>query len=93
VPLAAPRTVSGIPQAPVPPGDEAEPTTMSTQLALHELPDRTVTPGPEPDLLAESAQTGDLRDNVAPANSPATACTVRRLVTVTLAGLRPSASE
>jgi AcrR family transcriptional regulator len=54
------------------------------------------------DLLAEGAQTGDIRDDVAPeelasyclyalaaASSLQTEAAVRRLVTVTLAGLRP----
>jgi AcrR family transcriptional regulator len=57
------------------------------------------------DLLAEGAKTGDLRDDVAPdelanyclhalsaAGSLPSHAAVRRLVTVTLAGLRPSAA-
>ena len=57
------------------------------------------------DLLIEAAQTGDVRDDVAPdelasyclhafraANSLPSKAAVRRLVTVTLAGLRPSSS-
>ncbi|MGH2589774.1 MAG: TetR/AcrR family transcriptional regulator, partial [Actinomycetota bacterium] len=56
------------------------------------------------DLLAEGAETGDLRDDVAPgelasyclhalaaAGSLPSKAAVRRLVTVTLAGLRPRA--
>jgi hypothetical protein len=56
------------------------------------------------DLLAEGAETGDLRDNVAPdelanyclhalaaASSLPSRAAVRRLVTVTLAGLLPRA--
>ena len=54
------------------------------------------------DLLADAAQTGDLRDDIAPdelatyclhalaaANSLRSKAAVRRLVAVTLAGLRP----
>src|SRR5215204_4050248 len=57
------------------------------------------------DLLTEGAQTGDIRDDVAPeelakyclyalaaASSLPTEAAVRRLVTVTLAGLRPPSS-
>jgi AcrR family transcriptional regulator len=58
------------------------------------------------DLVAEGAETGDLRDDVAPdelasyclhalaaASSLPSKAAVRRLVTVTLAGLRPSAES